>query len=124
MNELNVSVFPSHRHDTSPRTNDMVLVVEVLDRDGLPVTGLELENFEVWQLGMAGFGNINPILIQDLEIHGAALAGVYHVVPRWSLFIESQVVFSVTVTRDSEADPDIIDSGRGLGTLITQGDQD
>lgn len=118
MGTLNVNVRATHSHDTNIQDNDMVLVTEVTDADGEPVTDLELKDFEVWQLGIAGFGRINPILIQHLGNVDASLDGVYHVVPKWSWFVESQIAFAVIVTRGRGGD-----SGRGLADLVTQGSQ-
>ena len=118
MGTLRVNVHASHIHDTNQQDNDMLLVAEVIDADGSPVTDLQQENFEVRQLGMGGFGRIRTILIQNLGNTDDALAGVYHLIPRWNWYVESQFVFAVIVDQGEDGD-----SGRGLATLVTQGSQ-
>jgi hypothetical protein len=121
MNQLNVNVIATHSHTDSNRDNDMVLVVEVTDADGVPVTDLNTQNFEVWQVGIVGFGRLDPTLVQHLGDVDADLDGVYHVVRKWSMFAETQCGFCVIVTRTPEGDDQSVEKGRGMADLVTQG---
>ena len=124
MNQLNVNVIATHSHTDSTRDNDMVLVVEVTDADGVPVTDLDTGNFEVWHVGIVGFGSLNPTLTQHLGDVDEDLNGVYHVVRQWSMFAETQCGFCVIVTRSRDGEGAPIEKGRGMATLVTQGTQD
>ncbi|MDX1460136.1 MAG: hypothetical protein R3348_03695 [Xanthomonadales bacterium] len=123
MNQLNVNVIATHRHTDNIDDNDMVLVVEVTDTDGIPVTGLDTPNFEVWQVGIVSFGRLNPTLTQHLGEVDEDLNGVYHVVRRWNMFAETQCGFCVIVkrTREHEDGRETTERGRGMAALVTQG---
>ena len=122
MNELNVNVIATHRHTDSNRDNDMVLVVDVRDSNGQPVTDLDTQDFEVWQVGIVGFGRLDPTLTQHLGDIDEDLNGVYHVVRQWSMFAETQCGFCVVVKRDNEQGS--TERGRGMAALVTQGEDD
>jgi len=124
MNKLNVNVIATHHHTDSRTDNDMVLVVDVTDADGAPVTDLDKTNFEVWQVGIVGFGRLNPTLTQHLGDVDEDLNGIYHVVRQWSMFAETQCGFCVVVTRVPENEPDMVEKGRGMAVLVTQGSHD
>ena len=116
MIQLHVSLEATHSHDTNQFDNDMVLVAEVRDADGEPVTGLDKDDFEAWQLGITGFGRIRIILVQDLSDVDDALNGIYHLVPRWARYTETQTAFAVVVSHDGN-------TGRAMTSLVTQGSQ-
>jgi len=59
--------------------------------------------------------------VSDLGRQSPSLAGIYHVIPRWSIWTESQVVFTLIVRRSEEDGDELV--GRGTATLVTQGEQ-
>lgn len=124
MNELSVKVIATHHHTESRTDNDMVLVAEVMDANGEPVTDLDVDNFEVWQLGIVSFGKLNPTRVQHLGDVDEDLNGVYHVVRQWSIFAEAQICFCVVVTRLADGDQARPEKGRAMAALVTQGAED
>ena len=77
MAKLNVTVHATHRHDASDITNDMVLVTEVTDQDGDPVTDLKVSSFKVWQVGISSFGDIDVLALSHLGSVHPDLNGIY-----------------------------------------------
>jgi hypothetical protein len=124
MATLDVKVHATHSHDSIRFDNDMVLVAEVTDATGAPVTDLDVDNFECWQVGVVGFGQVNIQLVQHLGDVNSSLKGIYHVVPRWEIFAETQCAFTLIVKRPTGDGTGNEETGRSTATLVTQGEQD
>ena len=76
----------------------LMIVVRVLDDEGLPVTGLKKANFKLWQMGHL-FGQSTSFFVVEIE-NLAGLEGMYHLVqPTWSLVGNGTIPFFVRVEK-------------------------
>ena len=76
----------------------LIIVVRVLDDQGLPVTGLKKANFKLWQMGHL-FGQSTSFFVVEIE-NLAGLEGMYHLVqPTWSLVGNGTIPFFVRVEK-------------------------
>lgn len=76
----------------------LIIVVRVLDDEGLPVTGLKKANFKLWQMGHL-FGQSTGFFVVEIEdIPG--LEGMYHLVQKtWSVVGNGTIPFFVRVEK-------------------------
>ncbi len=76
----------------------LMVAVRVRDVDGKPVTGLEKQNFRLWQLGHF-FGDLDDFFVVELE-GLAGLEGLYHLVRKpWSLVGNGTIPLYVQVLK-------------------------
>ncbi len=76
----------------------LMVAVRVRDKDGKPVTGLEKQNFRLWQLGHL-FGHLDDFFVVELE-GLAGLEGLYHLVRKpWSLVGNGTIPLYVQVLK-------------------------
>ena len=76
----------------------LMIVVRVLDDEGLPVTGLKKANFKLWQMGHL-FGQSTSFFVVEIE-NLAGLEGMYHLVQTtWSLVGNGTIPFFVRVEK-------------------------
>ena len=76
----------------------LIIVVRVLDDQGLPVTGLKKANFKLWQMGHL-FGQSTSFFVVEIE-NLPGLEGMYHLVQTtWSLVGNGTIPFFVRVEK-------------------------
>ena len=76
----------------------LIIVVRVLDADGLPVTGLKKSNFQIWQMAHL-FGNLTSFFVVEID-NIPGLEGMYHLVQKtWSLVGNGTIPFFVRVEK-------------------------
>ena len=76
----------------------LIIVVRVLDDQGVPVTGLKKANFKMWQMGHL-FGQSTSFFVVEIE-NLPGLEGMYHLVQTtWSLVGNGTIPFFVRVEK-------------------------
>ena len=76
----------------------LMIVVRVLDDEGMPVTGLKKANFKLWQMGHL-FGQSTSFFVVEIE-NLPGLEGMYHLVQTtWSLVGNGTIPFFVRVEK-------------------------
>ena len=76
----------------------LIIVVRVLDDQGVPVTGLKKANFKLWQMGHL-FGESTGFFVVEIE-NLPGLEGLYHLVQKtWSLVGNGTIPFFVRVEK-------------------------
>lgn len=76
----------------------LIIVVHVTDTDGVPVAGLKVANFKLWQMGHL-FDSLDGFFV--VEVEGVAgLEGTYQLVRKpWSLVGNGTIPFFVRVQK-------------------------
>ena len=76
----------------------LIVVVRVLDDQGVPVTGLKKANFKLWQMGHL-FGESTSFFVVEID-NIPGLEGMYHLVQKtWSLVGNGTIPFFVRVEK-------------------------
>ena len=76
----------------------LIIVVRVLDDQGLPVTGLKKANFKLWQMAHLFDQSTSFFVVEIENIPG--LEGMYHLVQKtWSLVGNGTIPFFVRVEK-------------------------
>lgn len=76
----------------------LIIVVRVLDADGLPMTGLKKSNFKLWQMAHLFDQSTSFFVVEIENIPG--LEGLYHLVQRnWSVVGNGTIPFFVRVEK-------------------------
>ena len=76
----------------------LIIVVRVLDDEGLPVTGLKKANFKLWQMAHL-FGQSTSFFVVEIE-NIPGLEGMYHLVQKtWSVVGNGTIPFFVRVEK-------------------------
>lgn len=76
----------------------LIIVVRVLDDEGLPVTGLKKANFKLWQMAHLFDQSTSFFVVEIENIPG--LEGLYHLVQKtWSVVGNGTIPFFVRVEK-------------------------
>lgn len=76
----------------------LIIVVRVLDDQGVPVTGLKKANFKLWQMGHL-FDQSTTFFVVEIE-NIPGLEGLYHLVQKtWSVVGNGTIPFFVRVDK-------------------------
>ncbi|HSD18103.1 MAG TPA: hypothetical protein VLC71_12700 [Thermomonas sp.] len=76
----------------------LIIVVRVLDDQGVPVTGLKKANFKLWQMAHLFGQSTSFFVVEIADIPG--LEGLYHLVQKtWSVVGSGTIPFFVRVEK-------------------------